>query len=543
MSKMIQMMRSALWIVFLLVTGATCSLAEVGAFSSDEQESLTEEPQLFLFAASTQEKLGFLSSTLGSNMVLQRDQESRIWGFTQSGATIVTLFKGYTLVTKADSNGVWKQTLPPQPATLNATFIAMNASTGETALLQNILFGDVYICGGQSNMQFSIPATTNHSAEALLANDYPHIRLFTVGQGTSSDAPLQDLQTIQQEWSVANSTTVSNGVDFGQFSAVCWFFGRTIADGLNNQVPLGLISNNWGGTSVEQWSTTDAFHECNRTNEKQGTLYNAMIHPYTVGPMAVTGFAWYQGESNTKDQTTADAYACLFSAMIQEWRNAFQTSPDAYFGFVQLSTWCPPNPLAVPELREAQMAALLLGVSGKVGYATNADYGAGCNIHPPTKQPCGIRLGNSALALHYNKTDIQWKSPSYTFANAGIRGREARVAVDLADVSDDGLLTIYPHNQLAGTFNCTVQEPGTCAWASIHLSHEGWVNATIVTEGEKLVLTATVTKPRQNVIGSAYGWGSVPMLNVYDAQTNLPVLPWNKSVSAFAAEQALTKAK
>jgi hypothetical protein len=175
--------------------------------------------------------------------------------------------------------------------------------------------------------------------------------------------------------------------------------------------------------------------------------------------------------------------------------------------------------------------AALLEVSGKIGYATNADYGAGCNVHPPNKKPCGIRLGNSALALQYNKTDIQWKSPSYSFASAGIDGEEARVAVDLADVSDDGLLTIYPHNQLAGTFNCTAQEPGTCAWASIHLSHEGWVNATIVTEGEQLVLTATVTTSGQNVIGSAYGWGSVPMLSVYDAQTNLPVLPWNKSVS------------
>jgi sialate O-acetylesterase len=181
-------------------------------------------------------------------------------------------------VTTADSNGVWKQTLPPQPATLESTSIAINASTGETALLQNILFGDVYICGGQSNMQFSIAATTNHTAEALLANDYPHIRLFTVGQGTSSESPLQDLQTIQQEWSVANSTTVSNGGDYGPFSAVCWFFGRTIADGLDNQVPLGLISSNWGGTIVEDWSTTDGFYECNQPNEEQGTLYNAMIH-------------------------------------------------------------------------------------------------------------------------------------------------------------------------------------------------------------------------------------------------------------------------
>lgn len=268
-----------------------------------------------------------------------------------------------------------------------------------------------------------------------------------------------------------------------------------------------------------------------------------MIHPYTIGPMAVTGFAWYQGEANVYSQTSANDYACLFSAMIQAWRKAFQTAPDAYFGFVQLSTWCLSNPLAIPEMREAQMTALGR-VPGKIGYATNADYGAGCNIHPPTKQSCGIRLGNSALVLQYNKTDIEWRSPSYTSASATMMGIAARVVVNLADVSDSVLFTTYPHNQLDGTFNCTAQEPGTCAWASVLLTKEGWVNATItILEGKRMVLIAAVTQPGQNVVGSAYGWGSVPMLNVYDARTDLPVLPWNRSVSAFATEKVWMKAK
>lgn len=355
-----------------------------------------------------------------------------------------------------------------------------------------------------------------------------------MGQGTSSDTPLKDLQTIEQQWSVANSATVSNDNGFGYFSAVCWFFGRTISEGLDNKVPLGLISNNWGGTSVEQWSTNEALYECNRTNEKQGNLYNSMIHPYTVGPMALTGFAWYQGEANVKSRASANDYACLFSAMIKAWRKAFQSAPDAYFGFVQLSTWCLSDPMAIPEMREAQMAALVR-VPGKIGYATNADYGAGCDIHPPTKQPCGVRLGNSALALQYNRTDIKWRSPSYISASATMMGIAARVVVDLADVGDNGLLITYPHNHLDGTFNCTAQEPGTCAWASVRLTKEGWVNATVtISEGRRMVLIAAVTQPGQNVIGSAYGWGSVPMLNVYDARTDLPVLPWNRSLSVFA---------
>ena len=105
-----------------------------------------------------------------------------------------------------------------------------------------------------------------------------------------------------------------------------------------------------------------------------------MINPFTVGPMALTGFIWYQGESNTNNQETADAYACLFPAMITAWRSAFGL-PSAFFGFIQLSTWCG-EVLGIPEMREAQMEALKLDM---VGYATNADHGAGCNIHPRKK--------------------------------------------------------------------------------------------------------------------------------------------------------------
>jgi sialate O-acetylesterase len=88
-------------------------------------------------------------------------------------------------------------------------------------------------------MQFSLPATTNSTAEAQNANNYPQIRVFTVGQGTSSKTPLKDLNTIEQLWSVANATAVSGGGGFSYFSSVCWFFGKQIADGLGGSVPIG----------------------------------------------------------------------------------------------------------------------------------------------------------------------------------------------------------------------------------------------------------------------------------------------------------------
>ena len=101
-----------------------------------------------------------------------------------------------------------------------------------------------------SNMQFAIPAIANSSQETQRANNYPNIRLFSVGQKTSSKTPLTNLGSIQEAWSVASNNTVNDGNGFGIFSAVCWIFGRELFDGLGGAVPIGLVSSNWGGTPV-----------------------------------------------------------------------------------------------------------------------------------------------------------------------------------------------------------------------------------------------------------------------------------------------------
>merc|ERR1719440_2161381 len=129
--------------------------------------------------------------------------------------------------------------------------------------------------------------------------------------------------------------------------------------------------------------------------------------------------------------------------MIKQWRKKF-VSGDAYFGFVQLSTWCA-SPEGIAGIRDAQMAAVALP---KVGYATNADHGAGCNIHPPAKKFSGVRLGNSALALAYGK-GIAWKSPTYASAVRTAAG----VKVEFKDLLGD-LELRYPANYVEG-LNCS----------------------------------------------------------------------------------------
>ena len=356
--------------------------------------------------------------------------------------------------------------------------------------------GDVYVCGGQSNMAFSLGANENAQQYANEANKYPTIRLFTVGTRTSSKVPLMDLQTISQNWSVASNTSVTDHSKFGRFSAVCWFFGKNVYDGLGGSVPIGLVSNNWPGTMVEQWTKPETTKRCGHLST--GELYNAMIEPYTVGPMAVQGFTWYQGESNfggtpgLPDKYQNGNYTCIQTALIQQWRSAFKV-PDAFFGVVQLSTWLYPHagqsgpiPHLLAVLRDQQLASAT-AVGKGFAYATNADYGAGNNIHPPYKQHVGQRLANAALSIVYGQP-INWRSPTYATATATAigTGRSVSVTVVLHDVEAAGLVLKDAFNQrkppmLRGCASLNKANPGTCAFGSVQFNNaaRSWADATV----------------------------------------------------------------
>lgn len=136
--------------------------------------------------------------------------------------------------------------------------------------LEDVYFGDVWLCGGQSNMQMTVNQAFNASEEIALADKYPEIRLFTVGQGNFSSHPVQTLSSITQPWSVASSKSI-NGNPWAYFSAVCWFFGKNLYD--RNKVPLGLISSNWGGTPVQAWSSPESLQRC----KQAGILSNLAL--------------------------------------------------------------------------------------------------------------------------------------------------------------------------------------------------------------------------------------------------------------------------
>jgi len=204
-------------------------------------------------------------------MVLQRaPQRAIVWGYADSLNTPISLTindeiyhtRSYASPKKGLADSVWSVTLDPQteegPFQVKVTRPLANG-TLETIMLDDVLFGDVWVCSGQSNMAFPLKYMFNASIEIENANKYPKIRLFRASL-EQSYTPLEELISIFLNWSVASNNTAASGDN----SAVCWLYGRMIHEGLGGR-PIGLVQSSWGGTSIEWWSPPEALAECNVT--------------------------------------------------------------------------------------------------------------------------------------------------------------------------------------------------------------------------------------------------------------------------------------
>lgn len=193
-------------------------------------------------------------------MVLQRDKDCNVWGTADAKEKITLQLKDNIYKTVADNNGKWKIIIPTQPA--GGPFqITIRGNNNIT--LNNILFGDVWICGGQSNMQFHVSELAQKENDSARDNN-SNIRIFTAGLALNY-VP-QDTLT-SGEWKVASVQTIQD------FSAVAFFFGRYLQEKLH--VPIGLISDNLGATAVETWMSAEALHKF----PQFGVYYNAYLAP------------------------------------------------------------------------------------------------------------------------------------------------------------------------------------------------------------------------------------------------------------------------
>jgi len=477
----------------------------------------------FLLASSSVEAFS-LSNTLGDHMVLQRaPQQAVVWGFAASGVNVTTTFNNQNYNSVADTTGVWRQSLPATAAG-GPYNLAFKATDGGTGSLSDVLFGDVYIASGQSNMQFTVSLGNNASNEETSADSYPNVRVFTVGDGTSSTTPLTQLTTISQRW-VASSRASVGGPDWAYQTAVGWFFARGVYN--SQKIPIGLINNNWGGTNINQWSSATANGKCNQTGS--GNLWNAMVVPYTVGPMTLKGVVWYQGENNIGAPAY---YNCAQAALIDDWRLNFKV-PNLWFAVVQLAGYnygAGPTP---GDFRIIQITSLASNAA-PTGYSTAIDVGIWANIHPTDKQTVAARLVNSALVQVYGLTTLQWKCPTVSSTNSTVSGTTVTVEVRFtADSLGTGLTTTVPSYALAVQANVcpTGATANECGYPTIEVNNGGTSNtvlnatATLTSDAKGILLTATAPGAGYKAAKTSYGRASWPR-TIFFNSNGLPVLPW-----------------
>jgi len=190
----------------------------------------------------------FLHALFSDNAVLQRDRAIPVWGWTTPGQAVTVKIDDQTTTARADASGRWMTRIGPLAAGGPHTLSVQSGN--DSVMRRNILFGDVWLCSGQSNMEMGIGNLANADAEIAGVNN-SNIRLFTVPKRVATSP----VQNVDSQWLEANSTNIKQGARNG-FSAVAYFFGRKLNQELN--VPIGLIHSSWGGTVAQAWVSESA---------------------------------------------------------------------------------------------------------------------------------------------------------------------------------------------------------------------------------------------------------------------------------------------
>jgi sialate O-acetylesterase len=220
--------------------------------------------------------LPFVSPMFGDHMILQRDKTNTIWGWAKPGEKVRVEISGHTATAIAAADGRWQARLVPPPV---GGPYKLQISGSQTVTFTNLLVGDVWLCGGQSNMEMGMNQVRNSEAEIKAAN-HPQLRLFLVEK-----QPAYAPATLAKgSWKPCSPQTISES-GWGGFSAVAYFFGRRLQQETN--VPIGLIQDCWGGTPAESWAAAEGLRslggfdamlqEVGRLHEKGVTLYGNFI--------------------------------------------------------------------------------------------------------------------------------------------------------------------------------------------------------------------------------------------------------------------------
>jgi len=401
----------------------------------------------------------------GDNMVLQRDRNAVVWGTGMDGERVSVSIKGQTKNTVVHKSR-WRVALDPEPA--GGPYALTIASGDQKMAFENVMFGEVWFAGGQSNMRFPLFASTD--AEKLFASgklEHPMLRLFAMPERINEldrDMPITG-------WKESSKDSATD------FSAVAWFFGNHLQNQLS--VPVGIIMSSRGGTPAEAWMDPVCSNEClpfaayaagldreyhenfqsleeyreayshyrddfqnharnvaeNKpsippvephgpySSQRPSGLYDMMIKP--LAPFTLRGFLWYQGESN---MWRAYDYRFVLTSLIKNWRRDFEDD-SLPFLMVQLPGYgCSDavHPIWA-ELRDSQFS-VAQNVPG-VGLAVIPELGDKADIHPKLKEPVGYRLSLLARGTVYGE-ELTCSGPMYK----SVRFEDARAIISFDHV-------------------------------------------------------------------------------------------------------------
>lgn len=473
-----------------------------------------------------------LPALFSDHLVLQQKSVIPVWGWADDGVQVTVEFRNQKQSVVAE-NGRWMVRLRPEEA--GGPEVLLIHGKDEVLVVRDVLVGEVWVCSGQSNMQFRLSRTQD--SEAAIANsENPSIRLFQVPQ-VKADTPQND---VDSQWTLCNPETTPD------FSAVAYFFGMHLQESLG--VPIGLIHSSWGGSPAEVWIREEvlavhpdykreildhyrrsmeryeaelhAYQQRKASAERDGRrfeekppnqpfwkpseLYNGMIAPLL--PYAIEGAIWYQGESNTD---RAYQYRFLFPDMIRNWRHDWNEG-EFPFLFVQLAPWdfnkhrpveaivAKPTESSWAELRQAQL--LTTKILNNTGMVVITDYGDKDDIHPPIKEPVGRRLALAARGLAYGE-NIVYSGPIYSGS----------------EIQDNKIILSFEH-----IGSGLESRGGSLMGFSIADTRRNffWANAVIL-DNKVIVSNPSIANP----IAVRFGWADYPVVNLYNKE-GLPASPF-----------------
>lgn len=438
-----------------------------------------------------------LPAIISSDMVLQRNAVVKLWGWADAGEeiTVQTSWLKAAMYIKADNKGNWVLELNTSDSK-EPQLIHLKSKESQITL-SNILFGEVWVCSGQSNMEQPVKGYNGEpvfgSPMTIAKSNNPNLRLFTVHK-TGSKSSEQDVAQYSP-WQQAAAGSVAD------FSAVAYFFGQQLQEILD--CPVGLIHSSYGASTVQAWmskETLGTYQEINlegvdvskSTYEIPTVLFNAMINPLI--PYTIKGVLWYQGESNRMEP---ENYKKLFPAMVKDWRARWgigdfpfyyvQIAPFLYYGDNQ--EFQSVNNSAF--IRESQLQCLDL--IPNTGIAIALDAGDAHFIHPPKKKEVADRLLLNALNKTYGIKAVDGDSPLY----------------DSMEVKDEGIILKFK-NAETGLFTYK-------GLTGFEIAGEDKVfykaKATIVNNNQVFVSSENVSNP----VAVRYAWSNWVDGTLYDA--------------------------